>query len=162
MSESGVEFIRLQFVTLKRTEAQRDLIVGGLWRLRKAQFCQFACKPLVPIFPATERAALSAQPYWGELTVVAESASPWTGAIPNEWICAAKFAASLRAIEGGNSPFMRPAILGIEQAFFYRLDRIPYLKHDGIIRLRPQVVQGWIPFSRIDFGPEFAKLTAWL
>ncbi len=57
---------------------------------------------------------------------------------------------------------MRPAILGIEQAFFYWLDLIPYLKHGGIIRMRLQVVQCWIPFSRIDFGPKFAKLTVWL
>jgi hypothetical protein len=57
---------------------------------------------------------------------------------------------------------MRPAILGIEQAFFYWLDLIPYLKLGGIIRMRLQVVQCWIPFSRIDFGPKFAKLTAWL
>src|SRR5712692_2509375 len=30
MRESGVEFFRLQFVTVKRTEAQRDRIVGGV------------------------------------------------------------------------------------------------------------------------------------
>jgi hypothetical protein len=34
--------------------------------------------------------------------------------------------------------------------------------HEGIIHLRFQAVQGWIPFSRIDFGPKFAKLMAWL
>ncbi len=61
--ESGVEFFRLPVATVKRTEAQRDRIVWGFWRLRKAKFCEFACKPLLPIFPATERAALSAQPY---------------------------------------------------------------------------------------------------
>ena len=62
--------------------------------------------------------ALSEQPYWGELTVVAESASPWTGAIPNEWICAAKFAVSLPALEGGQFPVHEACYFRHRAGFF--------------------------------------------
>ncbi len=107
MRESGVEFFRLQFVTVKRTEARRNRIVWGLWRLRKPSFVNSPANHCCRYFRLRSVRRCRRNPPGAELMVVAESASPWTAGNPKRMDSCGKicrqFAGPRR---GGNPPFM--------------------------------------------------------
>ena len=133
MRERGMEFLRLQFVTVKRAEAQPDRIVWGVVEASES--------PVLSIRQQTIAAAISS---YGARGVVGATllgradgrrrvCQPLDGgAIPNEWICAAKFAASLPALEGGAIPLsMRLAKTNVrtssEGLFIATIDPAPIM-----------------------------------